>query len=189
MFKYFKRKEKQSKKRSKIISEKFNVEDNLLYNIFNNPYCINGTFTILGIDENEYIVKVEINGMRRLIATVYKNNIEIQNVKAYGNFDSNSQTDFYLERIENINCKYKNFGFGTMLMECLLRTLSEYCLINNYVLTRIYGTIGIGGGDSPERSMKLYSSFDNYCFDDNRHLYLQQEKFNFQDRHLEYLIA
>ena len=70
-----------------------------------------------------------------------------------------------------------------------MKTLNEYCKLNNYHLTRIFGTIGVGGGDTPERSMPLYLSYDNYSFDETRKLCLQKCGFNIYDKNLEYLIA
>lgn len=193
MFKFFKTKQNKQlnveKKKSKIVACNFVKKDNLWNNIFNNPYTLTANFTIIGIDEQEYTVKTSINERRVLDIKVYKNYVELSNIKAYGNFDGNSKTDFFFERIENRNLQYKGFGWGTILMDCMMKTLDKYCELNGYTLTRIFGTIGVGGGDTPERSMLLYSSFDNYLFDNLHKLHLQKQGFNLSERKLEYLIA
>ena len=193
MFKFLKTKQNKQlnveKKKSKIVACNFVKEDNFWNNIFDNPYTLTGSFTIIGIDEQEYTVKTSINERRVLDIKVYKNYVELSNIKAYGNFDGNSKTDFFFERIENRNLQYKGFGLGTILMDCMMKTLNKYCELNGYTLTRIFGTIGVGGGDTPERSMPLYSSFDNYIFDETHKLHLQRQGFNLVDRNLEYLIA
>ena len=127
--------------------------------------------------------------MRSLMIKVYKNNIKISEVKTYGNFNGNSRTDFFFERIENKNSQYKGFGRGTILMDCMIKTLNKYCELNGYTLTRIFGTIGVSDGNTLERSMPLYKSFDNYLFDNLHKLHLQQQGFNIYDKNLEYLIA
>lgn len=193
MFKIFKIKQNkqlnEEKKKSKIVGCEFIEEDNFWNNIFNNPYTLTGNFTIIGIDEQEYIVKAIVDNMRALMIKVYKNNSELPAIKAYGNFNDNNGIEFFFERIENKNSQYKGFGWGTILMCCIMKTLNKYCELNEYNLTKIYGTIGVGGGDTPERSMPLYSSFDNYLFDGSRKLHLQRQGFNLIDRNLEYLIA
>ena len=193
MFKFFKTKQNKQlnveKKESKIVGCEFIEEDNFWNNIFDNPYTLTGKFTVIGIDGQKYNVYAFINDRRILHIKVYKNDVELSNIEAYGNFDRNSRTDFFFERIENKNLQYKGFGWGTILMDCMMKTLNKYCELNGYTLTRIFGTIGVGGGDTPEKSMPLYSSFDNYPFDNSRTLHLQRHGFNLVNRNLEYLIA
>ena len=193
MFKFFKTKQNKQlnveKKKSKIVACNFVKKDNLWNNIFNNPYILTANFTIIGIDEQEYTVKVVVDDTRTLDIRVYNFTSELSGITAYGNFDGCSKTDFFLERIENRNLQYKGFGWGTILMDCMIKTLNKYCELNGYTLTRIFGTIGVGGGDTPEKSMLLYSSFDNYLFDNSHKLHLQRQGFNLVDRNLEYLIA
>ena len=193
MFKFLKTKQNKQlnteKKKSKILSCEFIKEENFWNNIFNNPYMLTAKFKISGIDNREYEVVAKISDMRSLMIKVYIDDYELSNIKAYGNFDGVDKTEFFLERVENRNSQYKGFGWGTILMDCMMKTLNKYCELNNYNLTRIFGTIGVGGGDTPERSMLLYSSFDNYMFDDSRSLHLQRQSFNLEDRNLEYLIA
>ena len=193
MFKIFKIKQNKQlnkeKKKSRIVASDFIKEDNFWNNIFDNPYNLTGNFTVIGIDGQKYNVCAFINDRRVLHIKVYKNNVELPGIGAYGNFDRDSRTDFFVERVENKNSQYKSFGWGTILIECMIKTLNKYCEVNEYTLTRIFGTIGVGGGDTPERSMPLYSSFDNYLFDESRRLQLQCKGFNLYDRKLEYLIA
>ena len=193
MFKFFKTKQNKQlnveKKKSKIVTCNFVKEDNFWNNIFDNPYTLTGSFTIIGIDEQEYKIVATIDEYRKMNITVYTNEQKISGVRLYGNFDGISKTDFFLERIENKNSQYKGFGWGTILMHCMMKTLDKYCELNGYTLTRIFGTIGVGGGDTPERSMLLYSSFDNYLFDNLHKLHLQKQGFNLSERKLEYLIA
>ena len=193
MFKVFKIKQNkqlnEEKKKSKIVASEFVKGDNFWNNIFGNPYTLTAKFTVIGIDEQKYIVKVVIDDTRTLDIRVYNSISELSGITAYGNFDGCSKTDFFLERIENKNSQYKGFGWGTVLMDCMMKALNKYCELNEYNLTRIYGTIGVGGGDTPEKSMLLYSSFDNYLFDKSRTLHLQKQGFNLVDRNLEYLIV
>ncbi len=190
MFKFLRTKQnKQLNKKSKIVSEDFIKEENIFYNIFDNPYNAKGIFTVIGIDNENYTVEAEIDGFRSLKIKVKLYIQQIYNINLYGNFDGDSKTSFFLERVESINQQYKNFGWGTILMECMLKILKFYCEINNYTLCRIYGTIGVGGGDISEKSMRLYSNFDNHIFDDKRNLHLQHQGFNLSERKLEYLIA
>ena len=193
MFKFFKTKQNKQlnvkKKKSKIVACNFVKEDNFWNNIFDNPYTLTTSFTVIGIDEQEYKIVATIDEYRKMNITIYTNGQKISGVRLYGNFDGVSKTDFFLERIENKNLQYKGFGWGTILMDCMMKTLDKYCELNGYTLTRIFGTIGVGGGDTPERSMLLYSSFDNYLFDNSRTLHLQRQGFNLVNRSLEYLIA
>ena len=193
MFKFFETKQNKQlnvkKKKSKIVECEFIEEDNFWNNIFNNPYTLTGSFAVIGIDEQEYTVKATVDDMRALMIKVYKNNSELSAIKAYGNFNDNNGIEFFFERIENKNSQYKSFGWGAILIDCMMKTLNKYCELNGYSLTRIYGTIGVGGGDTPEKSMPLYSSFDNYIFDETHKLHLQKQGFNLVDRNLEYLIA
>ncbi len=193
MFKFFKTKQNKQlnveKKKSKIVACEFTEENNFWDNMWENPYILTTTFKIIGIDEKEYIVKSTIDGSRKLNILVYLEGERLKDVQLYGNFYSDSKTDFYFERIENKNLQYKGFGWGTILMDCMMKTLNKYCELNGYNLTRIFGTIGVGGGDTPERSMPLYLSYDNYLFDDSRMLHLQKQGFNIVDKNLEYLIA
>ena len=193
MFKFFKTKQNKQlnveKQKSKIVACEFTEENNFWDNMWENPYILTTTFKVIGIDEKEYIVKSTIDGSRKLNILVYLEDERLKDVQLYGNFYSDSKTDFYFERIENKNLQYKGFGWGTILMDCMMKTLNKYCELNGYNLTRIFGTIGVGGGDTPERSMPLYLSYDNYLFDDSRMLHLQKQGFNIVDKNLEYLIA
>lgn len=190
MFKFFKPKRLNSlKKKSAVVSSEFIKEENDWCGIFDNSYVLTANFCVIGIDEREYSVEIMIDDMRSLNAKIYKNSNELRNINAYGRFDADNKNSFFLERIESRNPQYKGFGWGSILMECMVKTLKEYCDLNGYYLERIYGTIGVGGGDTPEKSMPLYLSFDNYPFDETLRLHLRKEGFNVQDRNLEYLIA
>ena len=129
MFKFFKTKQNKQlnveKQKSKIVACKFAEENNFWDNMWENPYILTTTFKVIGIDEKEYIVKSIIDGSRKLNILVYLEGERLKDVQLYGNFYSDSKTDFYFERIEHKNLQYKGFGWGTILMDCMMKTLNK----------------------------------------------------------------
>ena len=59
---------------------------------------------------------------------------------------------------------------------------------NNINFLHIHGVIGVNGNDDPEKSMRLYKSFDGKIYDIHK-LTLNSEGFNTTECNLEYFIS
>ena len=74
------------------------------------------------------------------------------------------------------------------MMAAMFKFLDYYSDKYNVIFTNVTGVVGIGGGDTPERSIPLYKSFNGYNFNGKK-IIMKEDLCNIIDREIFYKIV
>ncbi len=105
------------------------------------------------------------------------------------NIDETNFSDFGIkyERID-VQKDLQGVGIGSALQDMMNKIFFFMAQENNINFLHIHGVIGVNGNDDPEKSMRLYKSFDGKIYDIHK-LTLNSEGFNTTECNLEYFIS
>ena len=152
--------------------------------IFNVSRIVNGKkekFTIITETTEWFDFKIRI---------LDSNNVVINNIDISATIRPIDAKSFYLHFIDikSQNPKYKGYGFGRLMMEAMFYTIDYFAnhgKNDNDKLSFLYvkGTLGVGASYTPEKSIKLYNSFENFCFN-NCIIHVKKEYLNIYDKEI-----
>ena len=193
LFNLFSKKDTKVKQEEKKLSQITNYEFKSLscYDFLNFNNCIEGIFTVKGNDNNYYTIITKTSEFLDLDVNVYYNNgKKIEKVRSYGKIHINGQKMMYdFSRIDNENTNFVHTGFGRMMMEAMFITLNYYAAVYNFKFEFISGAIDVGADATPERSIPLYKSFNNYKINNEKIVVLKESTCNINDREVFYKIV
>ena len=190
----FRKTDEKQKTISKITSMSFKQSDTDYDGYFLSP-SLKGYFKVESIlptgETEKFTIIVTTNFLLSLDVKMYSEyGDEIKNVKICSTIKPINAYNFYLdfERIDSQNPKYKGYGFGRLMMEAMFHYLGHFSKINNLNFQFLSGTIGTNANDTPEKSIPLYLSFDNFNFDNNL-IIVDKTTLNAKDRNIYFEIV
>ena len=177
----------EEKKFSKIVNSEFETTDG--YDVYFNNHIV-GTFKVLGNDNKIYYIVAKTDDYAGLNITFRQEDfIRIKEIMSFGYIHiNNNQLIYDFSRIEMLNSFYKGYGIPYLMMEAMFEVLNYYAEKYGVVFTTVTGTVGVGGGDIPERSIPLYKSFNGYNFNGKK-IVMKEETCNVIDREILYKIV
>ncbi len=192
LFNLFSKKDTQVKQEEKKLSQITDYEFKSLsyYDSLNFNNCIEGVFTVKGNDDNYYTIITKTSEFLDLDIEVYYNSgKKIEKIRSYGKIHTNGQKMMYdFSRIDNKNVNFAHTGFGRMMMEAMFITLNYYASTYNFEFEFVSGTIDDSADATPERSIPLYKSFNNYKINNEKIVILKETTCNIDDREVFYKI-
>ena len=111
-----------------------------------------------------------------------------ENNRLIANIDETNFNNFGIkyERID-VQKDLQGVGIGSVLQDMMNKIFFLMAQENNINFLHIHGVIGVNGNDNPEKSMRLYKSFDGKVYNTHK-LILNNNGFNTTDCNLEYFI-
>lgn len=182
---------KKEKPFSKIIFMEFKKSETEWDNYFFKP-LISGIFKVKSTfnsgKEEFFTIIVKTNFILSLDVVVYdaQGNL-LKNTHIMSEIKQLNLNEFYLffTRIDSQDPQYLGYGFGRLMMEAMFYTLYEYAKENDLNFLYLQGSVGINAEDTPEKSIKLYSSFDKFKFG-NYIIRVEKETLNISDKNIYY---